>query len=275
MRQKAIFLDLDDTLLNRQKEVTPGNRQAIRRALDAGHKVVITTGRPLEASVQIAEDLGLTRDGCYLIAFNGSAVFDTYRREIIGRNALSKELAEPILAKAAALDLHMQFYDDWHTCVEPRCEEDREILWYCNRIRISYCVYPSIRYLKREPLKLLAISLDAPEKLDALEVWLDEQYMGKLNHFHSCPELVEIVKYGTDKGAAVVQLCDRLGIPLENAIACGDEANDISMIRSAGVGVAMRNGTEAARRAAGYVTERDCDHDGIAEVIERFMLSES
>lgn len=74
------------------------------------------------------------------------------------------------------------------------------------------------------------------------------------------------------KGAALVELCDRLGIGAADAAAAGDEANDVSMIRAAGLGVAMANAVPAAKEAADYVTQRDNNHDGIEEVIRKFML---
>ena len=67
-------------------------------------------------------------------------------------------------------------------------------------------------------------------------------------------------------------MCKILGTPLENTVAAGDEANDVSMIQTAGTGVAMGNAVQAAKDAADYVTQRDNNHDGIAEVIERFLL---
>ena len=77
MKQKILFLDLDGTLLNDRKEITAGNRRAIREALDRGHRIVITSGRPLKSS--------LAREGCYVIAYNGGAVYDCSRGETIHR----------------------------------------------------------------------------------------------------------------------------------------------------------------------------------------------
>ena len=75
-----------------------------------------------------------------------------------------------------------------------------------------------------------------------------------------------------NKGAAVTALCRQLGIDIRDSVAAGDENNDVSMIRAAGVGAAMANAVAAAKAAADYVTERDNNHDGIAEVIRKFFL---
>ena len=71
---KILFTDLDGTLLNDEKEVTAGNQAAIDRALEQGHKIVVTTGRPLASGLDIAERIGLTKEGCYVIAFNGGQI---------------------------------------------------------------------------------------------------------------------------------------------------------------------------------------------------------
>lgn len=70
MNSKIFFTDLDGTLLNDRKEITPGNRAAISEALSAGHKIVIATGRPLASARIQAERLGLTGEGCYAITLS-------------------------------------------------------------------------------------------------------------------------------------------------------------------------------------------------------------
>ena len=79
MNRKILFLDLDGTLLNSRREISKGNRAALEKALTLGHRVVINTGRPLKSALIQNRRLGLTMDGCYLIAFNGGILYDSYR----------------------------------------------------------------------------------------------------------------------------------------------------------------------------------------------------
>lgn len=273
MKQKVIFLDLDDTLLNRQKQVSSGNRNAINRALQAGHKVVITTGRPLDCAMRQAVELGLTGEGCYLISFNGAIIYDMFHREIVYSHPLEFGLTTPIFAEAKRRDVHIQTFDDWSTYVEPWCENSKEIQWYCAKNQVPYTVLPQVADLNQKPNKMLCTSLDDKGKLERFKRWVDEHYSEVIDTYFSCEELLEIVPLGISKGSAVLRLCRMLDLPVENAIACGDAENDITMIRAAGLGVAMRNAIPEAQAAADYITERDCDHDGIAEVIEKFMLA--
>lgn len=109
---RILFTDLDGTLLNDKKEITPGNRAAVDEALAKGHKIVVTTGRALASGLQIAEHVGLTGEGCYVIAFNGGQIYDPYHRETIHGVTFSQDTAVEIFEKAVERNLYMQAYSD-------------------------------------------------------------------------------------------------------------------------------------------------------------------
>ena len=93
----------------------------------------------------------------------------------------------------------------------------------------------------------------------------------ELDCFFSCQAYLEIVPIGMSKGKAVQMLSHIMNVPITNTVAVGDAANDISMIEAAGVGIAMANATDEVKAAANAVTQRDNNHDGIAEVIQRYF----
>ena len=268
---KALFLDLDGTLLNDQKEITPGNRTAIEKALAAGHRVVITTGRPLVSAIEQARRLGLTAPGCYLIAFNGGILYDMGTQKVLFKETVPLDLVRPIFAEAERRGLHIQTYDEERVLVEPRCDSEN-VRRYCSIILMEYAVIPSVDALTREPAKMLVIDFEHKEPLIAFRDWVLEHYGERLDSFFSCEQYLEIIPRGLSKGSALLQLAQRLGIPRENTVSAGDAANDLSMLRAAGVGVAMCNGTDEAKAAADVVTTRDNNHDGIAEVIEKYLF---
>lgn len=117
---------------------------------------------------------------------------------------------------------------------------------------------------------MLLIDLDHKERLEAFQQAHAEWEKGKCSSFFSCKEYLEYCPLGANKGYGVEFLCDFLGVPIENAVAVGDEENDISMIRNAGVGVAMKNALQIVKDAADYVTEHNNNEDGVTEVIEKF-----
>lgn len=271
MNTKAIFSDLDGTLLTDAKEITPGNRAAIDAALARGHKFIITTGRPLDSAIQQAEALGLTGEGCYLIAFNGAVLYDTGARKTIFQQNLPLPLAEKAWKEARRRGIHIQTYDDSHVLVEPSCD-DVEIRRYCEIIHTKYRVIPDISALTQAPPKLLLIHYPRDGALEDFRLWLLSWCQGELDTFYSSPELLEVVCAGMNKGSALRRLSELLGIPNEDTISIGDSGNDLAMIRAAGTGVAMINGVEEVRAAADRITLRDNNHDAIAEVLEALVL---
>ncbi|MCD8051689.1 MAG: Cof-type HAD-IIB family hydrolase [Clostridiales bacterium] len=271
MNQKIIFLDLDGTLLNDRKEITPGNRAAIDRALAAGHKVVIATGRPLVSAIQQAEKLSMTAPGCYLIAYNGGVLYDMGRREILFQETISLDLVRQVFAEANRRGLHIQTYNDRDVLIEPRCD-GYAVRRYCDLIHMEYQVIPSVEAVTEEPVKMLLIDLEDRAPLEAFRDWVIDWSDGVLDSFFSSPYYLEIVRKGLNKGNAIRQMCALLDIPIENSCAVGDADNDLPMLRAAHVGAAMANATAEVKAAGNYITQRDNNHDGVAEVIERFLL---
>lgn len=272
MEQKILFLDLDGTLLNDQKEITPGNRQAIGQALSQGHRIVVTSGRPTKSSLAQAERLGLAGEGCYVIAYNGGTVYDCSRRRLIHREALEPEVLYRVYDEAARRNVYIQTYDREDVVIEPRCDE-ANARRYCAAIGLDWRRIENVRRdLSQPPVKALLVDYQNRTPLEDMARWLSSELAGRLDCFFSSRYFLEVVPMGVNKGSAVQALCRQLGIDVQNAVAAGDESNDVSMIRAAGVGVAMANAIPAAKEAADYITRNDNNHDGIAEVIHKFLL---
>lgn len=268
---KALFLDLDGTLLTDQKELTSGNYLAVQKALSLGHQIIIATGRPLASAILQAEALGLTGDGCYLIAYNGCTLYDSYRKRTIFSTALPLDLVCRVFEEAKRQDIHIHAYDEDAVVVEPRCDTP-VAEEYCRRIQMKCKVIPDIHELKRNPEKLLIVDYERKEPLDRFREWIACALSDRLDSYYSSEHYVEIVPKGMTKGGALRQMAACLQIPMENTIAAGDAANDLSMLEAAAIGVAMKNAAPEVKAAADYITKRDNNHDGIAELIERYLL---
>ena len=269
--KKALFLDLDGTLLDDAKNIPEKNREAIEKMLKKGHSVIITTGRPLFSAITQAERLGLTEPGCYLIAYNGGVLYDTSERKEIFRSTLPLSYVRKTFKEAERRGIHIQTYNATKVLVEPRCEDD-EIKLYCSKILMDYEVIPSIDMLEEEPVKMLIIDLNDPSPLEDFRKWIASWADEEIDTFFSCDEYVEIVRKNLNKGNALHQMADLLGVPIENTVSAGDAANDIDMIREAGIGCAMINGTDEVNDQADYITTLDNNHGGVAEIIERFII---
>lgn len=271
MDKKILFWDLDGTLLNDQKEVTSGNRRAMEDALARGHRIVIASGRPLVSALAQAERVGLAGEGCYVIAYNGALLWDCAGKREIYRQSLEPEQVYAVFDEANRRGIHVQSYDGDYVVVEPRCDGEN-VRRYCGLIHMEYKVVADIRQgLTQPPVKALLIDFQDHDKVAAMAGWIREHLGEAVDCFFSSAYYLEVVPRGVGKGEAVKALCRLLDVPVENAIAAGDEANDVSMLRAAGVGAAMANAVPEAKAAADYVTRRDNNHDGIAEIIGRFM----
>ena len=266
---RILFTDLDGTLLDDNKEISPGNHQAIEEALSQGHKIVVSTGRPLpSARIQI-ERLGLTREGCYAITYNGGLIYDTYHQKILYGKSIPRRLVKPLFEAALQRNLHIHTYTDTHIL---SCRDTEEVRVYASTTLLPYEIADEeISQLTFDPYKLLVINLD-PDRLTEFQQHVLINYAQELHSFLSTDALLEIVPVGVDKGAGVRWLCDYLNIPIENSVAAGDAQNDISMLETAHVGAVMRNAYPGIAEHGNYVTEHDNNHDGVAEIIRKYIL---
>ncbi len=266
---RILFTDLDGTLLSDDKSISPKNRRAVDQVLAEGNFIAISTGRPLESGKLVAEELGLTKPGCYLIAFNGSVLYDCFARKILHEETIPVSLVQRLFVQAKKSGIYIQTYDRKDILAE---EYTKELAYYAERTRMSYRLLQNgASELYEKPYKALLISLSSRQRLEEFKranaFWTD----GKMNAFFSCPEYLEYCPCGAGKGSAVRRLLQILKIPAECAAAAGDEENDISMLQAVKNGAAVKNAAASVKEAAAYVTERDNNHDAVAEVIEKFF----
>ena len=203
--------------------------------------------------------------GCFYL------VYDWEKQAQVFARTLDMDAVLEIFEMANSRGFHLQTYDTWDVLVEPRCDDDI-IRRYCAFTGMEYRVIGDIRTdLKEAPMKILSIEEEDFAGSKKLQDDIMAALSHKVNTAFSCPTYLETVPAGLNKGEAVKMLCRMMEVPIENAVAAGDAANDLSMIEMAGVGVAMANGTDEVKAAADYITKNDNNHDGIAEIIERFF----
>ena len=270
--KKILFTDLDGTLLNHDKQVSEGNRAAIQRLLDAGHYLVVATGRPTKSGFTVAQRLGLTMPGCYMIAYNGGAIYDCSKEEVWMEKTLPMEHVRYLFEEAKKYGLYIQTYGVDDKILGTTDGEELQYYAHGNRGILQYAVCDDVcGALTKEPNKVLLIDL---KEEGILKFWREhkEWEEGKCESTFSCREFLEYLPIGVSKGNGVRTLCEMLHVDIKNAYAAGDERNDISMIEAAGVGIAMKNAVDEAKAVADYITENDNDHDGIAEVIDKLIL---
>lgn len=266
---KIFFTDLDGTLLNDAKEITPKTRSALDHIAEHHHRLVLISGRPVKSVLEVKDSLHLDYPGMYLIAYNGGCIYDCDNERYLMEKRISLEDTAHILQTAQECGVYCHTYTDTHIITGVH---GSELDYYRRTVHLPFHVTDNIiNMLDKPPYKLLAISLDDKRKLehfrDTLSTWVGD----KLQMIFSNDNYLELFPYHSGKGAALTYLADYLGIPIENTLSAGDADNDVSMILAAGTGVAMINGAPSVQNAADVITKYDNNHDGLAEILLEFF----
>ena len=280
-----IALDLDGTLLNSSKELSAGNFAALKAAAEAGWAVVPTTGRFYGGMPEIIRQLPFVH---YAITINGAAVMKV--RDDAGLPCM-ETLCGAEMPWQRAVDIM-----DWL--------DDKPVLYDCymdNAAFMTAALKEQVDDVIDDP-RIRKMYHDLRQPVPELKDFITE-YCGsrpgmnvqKIQFFtrdmelrarllteipqvfpgilatSSSPQNIELNQDAANKGDALLALADRLGVPREKILAFGDGLNDISMIRAAGVGIAMDNAEDVVKAAADWVTA-SCDEDGVARGIEKFIF---
>ena len=277
MRFDMICSDLDGTLLLGDKGLSPRTRQALTLAAERGVLFVPATGRFFNGIPAPVRELPFLR---YAILMNGALVYDRERDQALHRAELSPELAVRVMARLqtfpGTLDCYMEdncgwmearYYaalDDW--ILDPI---SRNIIRTMRRPMEDLQGYVARR--GRPVQKVQSYFQDETTQREVIAT-LSEEFP-EISVACSLPGNVEITHREATKGAALTFLCEHLGIPAARTVAFGDERNDCSMLRAAGLGVAMGNAVPEARAAADLIAAPNTE-DGVAQVLFH-LLEES
>ena len=249
---KLIALDLDGTLLTSDKKISERNLAALKAAKAKGVKVVLTTGRPLKAMDFFLHELGTDgRVDEYTITFNGGLV-QRNTGEILDKTVFSYDDVARIYEETDKL--HIPLYAQFNPALtfEPIDFSDLSSQQTYNKCVTAY----------------------AQEPLDAAIEQISPELFGRYEIFKSREMLLEWSPKNVHKANGLEKLIAHLGIERSQVMACGDEANDLSMIEWAGLGVAMQNAVAIVKEAANVVTPMTNDEDAVAWAIEEYVLKE-
>jgi len=266
-----LAVDLDDTLLRSDLTISYRTRSAIKKAEDAGVKVVLASGRVSAAMESFARMLGMHRRLGYLICNNGTVIQETLAGNIAYEIRMDSKSALAAFDLADAEDFPVQIYEGDVMYVS----RHNEYTEYDKKLTgLRQVVVENFRAMVGGGCHKLLIPGD-PMLLAPLEKLFRAYLDDDVTLFTSKPYFLEILPARTDKGTALARVAEFLGIKREEVLAVGDSMNDEAMLRWAGIGVAMVNGNERIKAIADFVTERTNDDDGVAEVIEKYILKKN
>lgn len=267
MDEKVLVLDIDGTLTNSRKEISPNTKRAIQETLKRGHKVILASGRPTPGMRRYEEELELEKYGGYLLSFNGGRIVECRSGEVVYQRILPLNIIPGLygFAKRNGCGLVTYFGDRIISAFEP--DEYVRLESRINGMEIKV-VENFKEYVDFDINKCLLTA--PPERAEALEQELADRYGDMLSVYRSEPFFIEIMPKHVDKASSLDRMLQTVGLTRENAICCGDGFNDISMIKYAGVGVAMGNAQPAVKDAADYITGTN-DEDGLVQVMDEFI----
>ena len=272
MEYQLLALDMDGTVLTSEKKISQKTQEAIHGALAAGKQVLFATGR---APIEMKEHLSSFPDMRYVMYLSGAIVRDLHAGKDLHAVHIPLHIVENIMDIAKDKAALVAVYAGDGLFVEKKFR-GRMAEYGCE------CFAPLYEACAERVDDIRETALAHGHEVRKINF-----YCGSEAEWRRCAEELkklpvqrasgipnneEVSPAGVDKGAALVSLCSALGLPVECAIAVGDQGNDLSMIRAAGLGVAMGNATEEVKAAADAVTA-DCDHDGVAEVIKTYLTS--
>lgn len=269
MEYKIIVLDLDGTLTNNKKEITPRTLETLIRAQKQGVKVVLASGRPTYGIVPLAEKLQLDKYEGYILAYNGGEIIDWKTKELMYKNLLDKDVLPYLYKCANDNDFAIVTYEDEYVLTEK--PEDEYVLKEAllNVMKIKK-VDNFLEAVKHPIAKCLIVG--EAERLAVLEKEMYEHLKDRMGVFRSEPYFLELVPKGIDKAQSLAVLLEELGMSKDEMIAIGDGFNDLSMIKYAGMGIAMQNAQQVVKDNADFITLSN-EEDGVAYAVEKFIFN--
>lgn len=267
MEIKLIACDMDDTLLNSDCQISARNAAAVKNALAAGKIFLLATGRMYVSARPYADRLGLDVP---LVTYNGALVKGSRSGKVLYEHKMKLATAQEVLDYCREKGYYLQLYVGDSILIKE--END------CSRMYSKISGIPTTAvgddvFTTREaPYKILVMT----EAREFNDVWRQfaERFTGKLDVTSSKDNFLELMEPGVNKWEAVKSVAAGYGVAPEEIMCIGDSNNDVKMLASAGIGVAMGNAKDAVKNQAKIITASN-DNDGVALVIESILTKQA
>lgn len=274
---KLISLDLDGTLLSSERKMLGKNREVLRWAKKYGCEIIISTGSPYYLIPQ--SELGGV-DISYAITANGSAIYEYKTEKCIYEDSIDTKSILPILNFLLTKDMHIDIFiqgkaycPSYTRAIVDKLDVPNARKKYIlnNRVWLN----DPLSFISEHQLSVQKITMNFyPDEtgilVDRAEVKEELEKNDLLSVVSGGWGNLEITKYGVNKGCALKKICEIKHISPQSTIAIGDSVNDLDIVKTAGIGVAMSNSAPELIEAADYVTETN-DECGVANAIKLFV----
>lgn len=268
---KAIVMDVDGTLTNDKKEITPKTREVLLKAQKQGILLILASGRPTTGLVEMGKVLEMDKNNGLFISYNGSKVINFQTGEELFNEPLKLEDAKAVLEHMKKFEIkpmidkgdYMYVNDVYNCMIRFRGEPFNVIKYESRGGNYKLCEIDDLAAFVDYPLNKI-LTAGEPEYLQEHYIEMMEPFKDKLNCMFTGPFYFEFTAKDIDKAKALDTVLKPLDITADEVIAFGDGHNDISIIKYAGIGVAMENAVADLKEAADEITLSN-EQDGIAE----------
>ena len=271
MKYKLLVLDVDGTLLNTKREITPRTLAALKKVQMAGVRLMLASGRPTYGLLPLARKLEMGDYGGFILSYNGGQIISATNGEVLFERRISPEMLPYLEKKARKNGFAILTYNENRVVTNDATDLHVINEAYINGMEVDEHEEFSIA-VDYPPCKVVLVS-DDEDALTGLEAHWKRRLSGVLDVFRTESFFLEVVACGIDKGNALAAIADRIGVKAEEIMAIGNGVADVSMLQTAGLGIAMGNAPDSVKRCADFVTLSN-DEDGVAEAVERAILEE-
>lgn len=265
--KRIIALDLDGTLLTSERTISSNTLQLLEQLQQDGHKVVISTGRPVSGASCIADQLLLDQYEGFLMAYNGGVIQNWQNKDFVHSIFLSKDAIELANRYAKESGFSIVCYYDKYIVSDSDMNPYMEYSMKRNGLNFKK-VNDFIEDVTYPISKCMVIG--KPEGLQLLEQRIISNNHSCFCVYRSEPYFLEVVPPGIDKAAGLKVLLNHLGFSQSQLIAFGDGYNDISMLRFAGIGVAMSNAAEEVKAMADFIAPSN-NEEGVFRALSELI----
>lgn len=264
-KYKLVAVDLDDTLLNKEMNITEHAIKVVRQVRERGINITLATGRMFCSAKPYAEQLGINLP---LITYQGALVKEMQSSAVLLHHTVPLELAKQLITDIKKKhNYHINVYIDDQLYAEELTPEGQRYQKIC-RIKMN-TVGDMLKFLNKPPTKILVSASE--QQVDALMQELKPVYGKQLHVTKSKAYFLEFSHPKANKGEALAMLAGRLGVERDQIMAIGDGYNDVEMLDYAGTGVVVANARDEIKKLADYVTLSN-ERDGVADVLEKLVL---
>ncbi len=261
---KLIAIDLDGTLLTDELQITPRTIKAIQKAVELGTVVTIATGRMFPSAKLFAQQLGINVP---VITYQGAIIKDIADNEVMYERLIPPDIAQKLVEIARDKKIHLQVYQD---DILYAASENDKIIEYSKKSEVPYKIEPDLGKLAKQGFTK-ALFIEEPTYLATLQDELRALFGEDAHIAKSLVNYLEVTHPEANKGCALLHLASKLGIDRSEIIGIGDNHNDIELIKTAGLGIAMGNGVQELKDLADYISLTN-NEEGVLHVIEKFVL---